>query len=233
MNIVSEKLLKEILNTHYNSGNYEIENQLLAKLVEIINSNNKFDEKLKELNITLLPYKITEDFEELIFDIILFDFFDEYQKHDPNYFESKEWLRIEERILDRGTELFNILMYLRECVDNKINISLDDYIDEYLMCEDDFENLETQYYEDILKNRQVLQNHDINVYSKIAEKNQNGPLENQLLPLLLFFLPDEKIEKKLEKITKQNAAYLFQQAFLKVLTSYKNINKLKYEYVNN
>ena len=101
------------------------------------------------------------------------------------------------------------------------------------MCEDDFESIETQYYEDIIRNREQLYSNDLNLYVQIAEKNQNGPLEDQLLPILLFFLPDIKPEIKFQAIENHGRNSIFQLTFLKVLTTYKNINNLKHEYINN
>lgn len=233
INDTSVNLLKEVLNSYFRIQNKDFDDELFINLKELITSEKKFDEKLEDLKIIDLLHNTNEDISELIFDIILFDFFEDYKKHEPNYFESKEWLKIENQILDKGTELFNLLLYLRECADNNLTISLDDYIDEYLMCEDDFESIETQYYEDIIKNREILYSHDLNIYVQIAEKNQNGPLDDQLLPILLFFLPNIKPEIKFEAIEKNGINKTFQVAFLKVLTTYKNINNLKHEYINN
>ena len=233
INDTTENLLKEALNTNFRSQNMDFDDELFNKLKELVISEKKFEEKLNDLSIIVLVHNIQDDFAELIFDIILFDFFDDNKKHEPNYFESKDWLKIENQILDKGTELFNLLLYLRECTDNDLTISLNDYIDEYLMCEDDFESIETQYYEDIIRNREQLYSNDLNLYVQIAEKNQNGPLEDQLLPILLFFLPDIKPEIKFQAIENHGRNSIFQLTFLKVLTTYKNINNLKHEYINN
>lgn len=233
MNRETEVLLNEILSHCKSNEKTKTDQNFNLKFEELFNSAKDLSSKSAELNIIALLYNLSDDVTELIFDLLLFDFFSDSNKHDENYFESKEWIKTEEKIIDRGTELFNILLYLRECADNDFEISLDDYIDEYLMCEDDLENLEAQYYEDILKNREILQNADISSSAEIAKQNTLGPLENQLLPILMFFSPENNNDKKIEIIETAGENPVFQKSFLSILNTYKNFKKLKHEFISN
>ncbi|NUM31778.1 MAG: hypothetical protein HUU47_05585 [Bacteroidetes bacterium] len=223
MNITTEKLLKEFVKDH----------DLVHKITELTNSNKSLIEKINETDKLSASYNINDDIAELIYDIVLFDFFDNLENKNPNIFETTEWQKTEEKLLDRGTELFNILLYLRECSDNDFEISIDDYIDEFLMCEDDFDNQDALFYEDILKNREQLQNSDLNTWVEIATLNFNGQLESQLLPILMFFLPSINTDQKIEIISQKGKNVEFQKAFLSILNKFKNINNINYEHIYN
>ncbi len=57
-----------------------------------------------------------EPLREVFFDLLLINFFSaDVKKLEDDYLESAEWEQIEEKTLDRGTELLNLLLYLNEC----------------------------------------------------------------------------------------------------------------------
>ena len=130
-----------LLDAYFKANKTETPLLLNEKLSEIFSSKDNFIKKIKSLDSTSSEFKLPNDIGELIFDLLLFNFFSEdSQRLGESFFEGKEWEQIEDVIIDRGTELMNILLYLQECKDSDIKFSIDDYLDEYLIGEDDFDN---------------------------------------------------------------------------------------------
>ena len=55
---------------------------------------------------------------------------------------------------------------------------------------------------------------------EINKQNMDSPLNDQLLPILLFFEAKNSLEKKQELILKEGNNAAFQSAFLAVLSSF-------------
>ena len=111
-------------------------------------------------------------------------------------------------------------LYLQECKDSDIKFSIDDYLDEYLIGEDDFDNEEHEVYEAVIKNRDEIVLGDLETMVEINKQNMDSPLIDQLLPILLFFEAKNSLEKKQELILKEGNNAAFQSAFLAVLSSF-------------
>src|SRR5690606_41557779 len=76
---------------------------------------------------------------------------EDVQKLEEDYLESEEWEQIEEDTLDRGTELLNVFLYLKECADDEIEADLDDYLKEFLLVEEDEFQDEHRIYEKVIE----------------------------------------------------------------------------------
>ncbi len=210
-----------LLDAYFKANKTETPLLLNEKLSEIFSSKDNFIKKIKSLDSTSSEFKLPNDIGELIFDLLLFNFFSEdSQRLGESFFEGKEWEQIEDVIIDRGTELMNILLYLQECKDSDIKFSIDDYLDEYLIGEDDFDNEEHEVYEAVIKNRDEIVLGDLETMVEINKQNMDSPLNDQLLPILLFFEAKNSLEKKQELILKEGNNAAFQSAFLAVLSSF-------------
>lgn len=214
-------MTEALLNAFYKTKKEDTPKLLIEKLGEVFSSKENFIKKIKALDSTIGEFKIPDDIGELIFDILLYNFFSEdSQRLGESFFESKEWEQIEDVIIDRGTELMNILLYLQECKDSDIKFSIDDYLDEYLIGEDDFDTEEHEVYEAVIKNRDEIVLGDLETMAAISKQNANSQLNDQLLPILLFFETKNSLDKKQELILKEGSNPAFQSAFLAVLSSF-------------
>lgn len=214
-------MTEALLNAFYQTKKEETPKLLVEKLGEVFSSKDNFIKKIKALDSTIGEFKIPDDIGELIFDILLYNFFSEdSQRLGESFFESKEWEQIEDVIIDRGTELMNILLYLQECKDSDIKFSIDDYLDEYLISEDDFDTEEHEVYEAVIKNRDEIVLGDLETMAEISKANTNSQLGDQLLPVLLFFETKNSLNKKQDLILKEGTNPAFQSAFLAVLSSF-------------
>lgn len=221
MSATAISMTTALLDAYFKAIKIETPLLLNEKLSEIFNSKDNFIKKIKALDSIIGEFKLPDDIGELIFDLLLFNFFSEdSQRLGESFFEGKEWEQIEDVIIDRGTELMNILLYLQECQDSDIKFSIDDYLDEYLISEDDFDNEEHEVYEAVIKNRDEIVLGDLETMAAISNQNSDSPLNDQLLPILLFFEAKNSLDKKQELILKEGKNPAFQSAFLAVLSSF-------------
>src|SRR5690606_40187841 len=75
---------------------------------------------------------------------------------------------IEEETIDRGSEMLNILLYLRECADDDIEPSLEDFLKEFLLVEEDEFQDEYRIYEKLIAN-QILIESDFAAAAQVAK----------------------------------------------------------------
>lgn len=214
-----------LLNAYFASINQETPVNIKEKLGALYASDEPFLKKIKQLDLLIEEFKIKEDAGELVFDVLLYNFFSEdSQRLGESFFDSKEWEQIEGSIMDRGTEMMNLMLYLSECNDSNIESSLDDYLDEYLTGEEDFDTEEFEVYEAIIKNRESIVEGDLKTIVEIANKNNNSMLFDQLLPIMVFFETQSEVDEKFETIRLYGTNPSFQNPFLAVLLE---LNKIK------
>ena len=222
MKLPAIEMTEALLTAYFKTNKTETPPAIFDQIGEIFTSKDPFIKKIKALDFLIDENKISTDTGELMFDLLLYNFFSEdSHRLGESFFESKEWDQIEDVIIDRGTELMNILLYLQECKDSGIKFSLDDYLDEYLISEDDFNSEEHEVYEDIIKNRDSITEGDLQTILEISKSNPESALEDQLLPLMLFFKTDHNIEKKYDIIASSGTNPAFQNAFLAALSEFK------------
>src|SRR5690606_21516527 len=94
---------------------------LLRRLSGIFAEDRAYLEKVSLMDEAFDDHPQFEELREILFDLLLLNFFAaDVEKLEGDYLESKEWEEIENQTIDRGTELLNVLLYLRECADEQI-----------------------------------------------------------------------------------------------------------------
>ena len=166
-------------------------------------------EKVDLLDDAFDDYPHFEELREIYFDLLLMNFFAiDIEKLDNDYLDSAEWESIEEETLERGTELLNLLLYLRECADEGITPHLTDYLKEFLLVEEDEFQDEHRIYESMIEN-QVLIDSNYAEISRIAKTLEtDAEIRDLFYPMMSFFNENEPTESQfLEYIDhSQNAA---------------------------
>jgi hypothetical protein len=108
------------------------------KLKTVFGAEEDFLDKADALDEVFDEHPEVEDLREVFFDLLMVNFFTaDIDRLEEDYLDSPEWAEIEEETLDRGTELLNLLLYLNECNDEDLEPSLDDYLTEFLLVDDD------------------------------------------------------------------------------------------------
>lgn len=196
---------------------------LLSELERVFDAGLPFLDKVAEMDAVFDDHQSFEELREVCFDLLMINFFaEDVQKLEEDYLESEEWESIEEETLDRGTELLNVFLYLRECEDTEIQPSLDDYLKEFLLVEEDEFQDEYRIYERVIAN-QILVESD---YSEIAEVAKTvGPDEEMyelFYPLLAFFYESSPSEDQLEEYKALAANKSFETAVYELIVSFND-----------
>src|SRR5690606_25395357 len=97
---------------------------LLSSLNLVFDSEAPFLDKVAQFDRVFDDYPRFEELREIAFDLLMINLFaEDVQKLEEDYLESEEWENIEEETIDRGTELLNVFLYLKECRDEEVEPS--------------------------------------------------------------------------------------------------------------
>ena len=188
---------------------------------------NVFDQEVPFLNKVYALDRVFDDFQrfeelrEVYFDLLMINFFSEdVQKLDDDYLESEEWEGIEEQTIDRGTELLNIFLYLRECEDDEIEASLDDYLKEFLLVEEDEFQDEYTIYEKVIAN-QILVDSTYEEIKKVADTiSHQDELKELFYPMMSFFNEPKPDAQQLEEFTQFAGNKSFDIAVYQIIANF-------------
>lgn len=190
-------------------------------LEDIFNSEDDFIEKVNQLDSAFDDHTAFDALREVCFDLLLINFFTEdVKKLEEDYLESPEWEKIEEDTLDRGTELLNVLLYLRECDDEEIEPELDDYLKEFLLVEEDEFQDEHRIYEDVIANQILMESSYEEIARVSAKLDPESELRELFYPIMSFFFEQKPGSADLEEFKKYSENKGFDVAVYSLLTNY-------------
>lgn len=189
-----------------------------AGLVAIFDQEADFMSKAAAMDEKFNDHPQAEALREVVFDLLLVNFFvNDTKRLEDDYLESKEWEEIEEETLDRGTELLNVLLYLRECREDKLEPSLDDFLKEFLLVEDDEFQDEYMIYEDVIANQDLV---DAD-FEEIGEVANKLPAESEFrdlfYPVMGFFSEMQPDEAQMKEFIENSAEPEFEAAVYSLL----------------
>lgn len=193
----------------------------LNTLSDVFESDKDFMSKVEAMDEVFDSSPKLDALREVTFDLLLTNFFaEDTKKLDEDYLESKEWEEIENQTMDRGTEVLNLLLYIKECEDEEITPSLEDYLKEFLLVEEDEFQDEHRIYEDIIAN-QILMDSDLKEIAKVSQKlSPDSEVKDIFYPLMGYFFnvnPNEAYIKEFKQLS-EDAPY--DTAILEMLLAY-------------
>ncbi len=192
-----------------------------AQLVDLFESDSAFLDKVAQSDTVFDDHPRFEELREVVFDLLLMNFFAaDVAKLEADYLESEAWDAIEEQTIDRGTELLNLLLYFRECVDETIEPQLDDYLKEFLLVDEDEFQDEHRIYEPVIANQLLIDSS----YGEIAEVASKIP-ENQELtdlfyPIMSFFYEQQPSDADWAAYAAESKNPAFDKAIYGLLVAY-------------
>lgn len=192
------------------------------KAIELaFDANAPFMDKVQLMDDVFDKEEAFEELREVCFDLLMINFFaEDVQKLEEDYLDSEEWEAIEEDTLDRGTELLNVFLYLKECADEEIEADLEDYLKEFLLVEEDEFQDEYRIYEKVIAN-QILVESD---YPEIAKVSKTVDIEEELYelfyPVVSFFYEQNPNEEQLEKYKSVASNKSFETALYKLIVDF-------------
>ena len=168
---------------------------LYHALVAIFELESDFMEKLQAMDDYFDAYGDFDEIREFCFDLLMINFFTtDSLRFEEDYLDTPEWQQIEDDTLERGTEMLNVFLYLRECKQEDIEPSLPDYLNEFLLVEDEDFQDEHEIYEDVISNQGLMDTSYIEISAAAKKVPNDAPLKDVFYPILAFFFnpaPDE------------------------------------------
>jgi len=199
-----EKALNASLHEYGEASNQVIE-PFKDRIQTAFNSDLVYLEKVKLLDESFDDFLDFEELREIYFDLLLMNFFSvDVEKLEGDYLDSAEWETIENETLERGTELLNLLLYIRECADEDIVPDLDDYLKEFLLVEEDEFQDEHRIYEPMIENQALVDSN----YAEIARITETLPPDSEIAeifyPMMSFFNENEPTESQFLEYIEQS-----------------------------
>ena len=190
-------------------------------LVQVFDSKEDYLNKVADMDSKFDDNPDYESLRELFFDLLLINFFNEdVRKLEEDYLESPEWEAIEEKTLDRGTELLNLMLYLKECEDEDIEPDLGDFLKEFLLVDEDEFQDEHRIYENVIAN-QILVDSDLKEVARVAnDLPEDSELKELFYPLVGFFRDQHPDNDEFDIFVKFSTNPEFDSAVYSLLISY-------------
>lgn len=196
---------------------------LESELTLAFEADLPFMDKVSKMDEAFDNHPRFEELREYIFDLLMINFFaEDVQKLEEDYLDSEEWEAIEEDTLDRGSELLNVLLYLRECEDAEVEPSLDDYLKEFLLVEEDEFQDEHRIYEEVIKNQILVESS----FSEIAKVGAQIDIEEEIkdifYPLMSFFAEPRPDEAAITEFLEQSDRKSLDLAIYQLIIQFNN-----------
>jgi hypothetical protein len=161
---------------------------ILAELSSAFESNQDFMAKVAAVDKVIDAHPKLEELREYIIDLLFIHFFtDDVKKLEEDYLDSPEWEAIEEKTLDRGTELLNVLLYLKECQDEDIEPELSDFLKEFLLVDEDEFQDEYRIYEPVIANQILLESSAAEITKVAKDLEEDAEIKDLFYALMCFF----------------------------------------------
>ncbi len=196
---------------------------LIKQLLNVFSAEKAYMDKVSDLDKAFDDQPSFEALREVMFDLLLINFFtDNVNKLEEDYLDSPEWEAIEEETLDRGTELLNVLLYLKECQDEDIEPELSDFLKEFLLVDEDEFQDEHRIYEEVIAN-QILMESSVNEIAKVAEKiKEDTELKDLFYPMMCFFRNPQPSSQEQEEISSNAIQPAFDIAVYQLLINFNH-----------
>ncbi|MES2691013.1 MAG: hypothetical protein V4658_11460, partial [Bacteroidota bacterium] len=130
--------------------------ELAASISAIFESNDDFLIKVGNFDAQFDKNPSHEPIQEYAFDLMMAHHL-EMNNDDEDYFDTKEWQDIEDKTLERGTELLNMLLYISEAIETDTPMDVEDFLYEFLLVDEDEFQDEHRIYEELIANQDLVE----------------------------------------------------------------------------
>jgi len=194
-----------------------------TELLAVFELDTKFLDKVIAFDAVFDSHPKFEELREIFFDLLMVNFFSsDVQKLEDDYLESGEWAKIEEETIDRGTELLNLLLYIKECKDEDIDPELGDFLKEFLLIEDDEFQDEFEIYEEMISNQQLAEGSVEEICKTAPTLSISEEMQELFVPFMAFFLDVEGSATTTKEIIQFSSNKSFDSATYILITTINN-----------
>lgn len=197
---------------------------VIISIDKVLQSEHSFLEKVKAVDAIVSANEQLMVLKEFCFDLLMVNFLAaEVEAMDEDYLESAEWSDIEEKTITRGTELLSLLLYLNESMEDEVEISLHDFLTEFLLADDDEFQDEHHIYESIITNQHLLEADLDEMIATWNDVKEDSEIADLFIPMLIFFADSETSgEEEIAELMKVDRIPAEQVAVLDAVYSFKN-----------
>ena len=197
-----------------------VDAQLFSRFIHAFSLDEDFLTKVEKMDEVFNDNPGLEELREVFFDLLLVNFFSaDVERLEEDYLESAEWEGIEEQTLDRGTELLNLLLYLNECRDENIDPTLEDYLKEFLLVDEDEFQDEYRIYEPVIAN-QILIESPVSEVKRVATQLPDSDIKELFYPMICFFQNSDASEGARNEIAENAVNKAFDMAVFSILETF-------------
>lgn len=194
---------------------------LVPEFNTVFASDADFLSKVDALDTIFDDNSGIEVLREIFFDLLLINFFSEdVKKLEEDYLDTPEWEAIEEQTLDRGTELLNLLLYLNECEDEDIEPSLEDYLKEFLLVDEDEFQDEHYIYEPVIENQALIESPVEEISQAAQDLPEDAEIGELFYPMMCFFQNPQPTDEEWGEIADYSTEPDFDMAVLEILLTF-------------
>ncbi|HHG85068.1 MAG TPA: hypothetical protein ENJ82_10020 [Bacteroidetes bacterium] len=142
---------------------------------------------IAKADLVVDTWSALEDLREYLIDLCLLRIIVEGgEQEGESFLDGAAWEKVEQVTEDRGTEMLNLLVYLRDCGENETEPSLDDFLNEFLLVSDEDFQEELGIYEEFIRSRDII---DGSLQQLIQAGNaiRDPEMQEIYTPTMLFF----------------------------------------------
>ena len=218
-----EKAIKASLAKYSQISNESV-SDFSKRILDVFNLDASFTEKVALMDEAFDDESKVDFLREVFFDLLMINFFaEDVMKLEEDYLDSKEWEEIEEDTIDRGTELLNVLLYIRECHDEDIEPELEDFLKEFLLVDEDEFQDEHRIYEDIIANQILMEAGLEEIAIASDQLDEESELKDLFYPIMAFFYQPEPSMEEMATFEKNSADAEFDASVYVLLTSFNKL----------
>ncbi len=152
----------------------------------LFNEEAEFIDRNKQLDNWIDAHPDQAELADILFDLLMVQFLSA-ELHDEEYFDSPEWNEIENKTLDKGSEMLNLFLYLSEAKETEVDITMEDFLNEFLLVgEDEFQD-EYRIYESLIVNEDLLDADLAGIRAIQKSVKEETGLQAYFVSLVLFF----------------------------------------------
>ncbi len=152
----------------------------------IFNEETEFIDRSTQLDSWIEQHTEQAELADILFDLLMVQFLSA-ELHDEEYFDSPEWNEIENKTLDKGSEMLNLFLYLSEAKETEVDITMEDFLNEFLLVgEDEFQD-EYRIYESLIVNEDLLDADLAGIRAIQKSVKEETGLQAYFVSLVLFF----------------------------------------------
>ncbi len=194
---------------------------LRSQVLAAFEGDPDFVKKLAKLDEVMDEFPYAENIREILVDVLFIHFFStDAQRLEQDYLDSPEWEKIEDETIERGTELLNLFLYLKECNEEEEEPELGHFLKEFLLIDEDEFQDEYEIYEQVIANQVLVEaetSEIARIYSNIPE---NDEIKEVFYPLMTFFANPIFDEKEFDEYMKHSQNPSFDGAALAGIYGY-------------